>query len=237
VASRSLDQLACNKLTGLRRAQSSRYIHSVPKGLQDSARGFNPGNMRTQRPALKGRKVFVVGGPLGQPLHTRRTSSTAPQGGGVLLIGTWGLKPQAESCSPFGTKHGYQAIDCLYFGELSRVATFIQSLRDKLRDSANGRDRTSNPFSILTADPVSVFAQLILIFVLTFFVSLITDQVVLIHFLQTRPLTLCVPASLFGIFADRFWRRFLFARRIVANERGRLSNRRVHGNRCRYHGR
>jgi|SRR5258707_10334004 len=29
---------------------------SVPKGLKDSARGFNPGNTSTQRPALKGRK-------------------------------------------------------------------------------------------------------------------------------------------------------------------------------------
>ena len=58
--------------------------------------------------------------------------------------------------------------------------------------------------SLLTAYPASVFAQLILIFVLTFFISLITDQVLLIHFLQMSPLTLCVPASLFGIFADRF---------------------------------
>ena len=83
--------------------------------------------------------------------------------------------------------HGYQAINCL--------ATFIQSLRDV---------RIFHSASILGAYPASVFAQLILIFVLTFFISLITDQVLLIHFLQMSPLTLCVPASLFGIFADRF---------------------------------
>jgi len=41
----------------------------------------------------------------------------------------------------------------------------------------------SRRFSILTAYPASVFAQLILIFVLTFFISLITDQVLLIHVL------------------------------------------------------
>src|SRR5258707_10308017 len=35
---------------------------------------------------------------------------------------------------PYGTVpflHGYQAINCLDFGELSRVATFVTSLRDK----------------------------------------------------------------------------------------------------------
>ena len=39
---------------------------------------------------LKGRKIFGIGGPFGQPLHTRCTGSTAPSGQGILLIGTWG---------------------------------------------------------------------------------------------------------------------------------------------------
>src|SRR5260221_11932224 len=30
----------------------------VPRGLKASARGFNPGNTSTQRPALKGRKII-----------------------------------------------------------------------------------------------------------------------------------------------------------------------------------
>jgi len=32
----------------------------VPKGLQDSARGFNPGNTSKKCPALKGRKIGVI---------------------------------------------------------------------------------------------------------------------------------------------------------------------------------
>jgi hypothetical protein len=53
---------------------------------------------------LKGRKIFVIGGPFGQPLHTRRTDSTAPLGRGIFINRHQGLKPLAESCSPFGTK-------------------------------------------------------------------------------------------------------------------------------------
>jgi hypothetical protein len=38
---------------------------SVPKGPKNSARGFNPGNMAAGRPALKGRKTFVIDGLFG----------------------------------------------------------------------------------------------------------------------------------------------------------------------------
>jgi hypothetical protein len=58
---------------------------ACPEG--DSARG-NPGNMFTQWPALKGRKIFVTGGLSGHA-H-RRIGPTALQGGAFLLIGTWG---------------------------------------------------------------------------------------------------------------------------------------------------
>jgi hypothetical protein len=63
-----------------------------------------------------------------------------------------GLKPRAESYSPFGTKpngpprdgipflNGFQAINCLDFGELSRVATIIRSLRDKVLQVPTGQN-------------------------------------------------------------------------------------------------
>ena len=53
---------------------------------------------------LKGRKIFVIDGPFGQPPHTRRTGSTAPFWGEVFINRRQGLTPLAESCSPFGTK-------------------------------------------------------------------------------------------------------------------------------------
>jgi hypothetical protein len=37
----------------------------VPKGLQDSARGFNPGNTSPKCPALKGRQIVVIDGSFG----------------------------------------------------------------------------------------------------------------------------------------------------------------------------
>jgi len=37
----------------------------VPKGLQDSARGFNPGNTSKKCPALKGRQIVVIDGSFG----------------------------------------------------------------------------------------------------------------------------------------------------------------------------
>ena len=73
----------------------------VPKGRQDSARGFNPGNQSKKGPAPTGRKndrdqgvssneileVFLF-----RPFRAGRDFD-------VLL----GLKPQAESYRPFGT--------------------------------------------------------------------------------------------------------------------------------------
>jgi hypothetical protein len=97
---------------------------SAPKGLEDSAQGFNPGKPRVstlgtnqpERRALKGRQIertsnvkassncstsqlrilifaaIVSGHPL------------APSGRTRLFWGFPGLKPRAESCSPFGAK-------------------------------------------------------------------------------------------------------------------------------------
>jgi hypothetical protein len=46
---------------------------------------LTPGNIPTQCPALKGRKIFVIDGPFGQPLYTRRTGSTAPLGRCIFI--------------------------------------------------------------------------------------------------------------------------------------------------------
>ena len=39
---------------------------------------------------LKGRKIIVVGGPFGQPLHARHIGSTAPSGRDIFFLVTWG---------------------------------------------------------------------------------------------------------------------------------------------------
>ena len=62
----------------------------VPQGLEDSARGFNPGNTSTQQPALKGRKIFVIDGSFwSTPTHLMRRS-WRPFRAGAFYIGTPG---------------------------------------------------------------------------------------------------------------------------------------------------
>jgi len=71
----------------------------VPKGLQDSAWGFNPRKTSAWRPALKGRQTNRPG------FHAapgRYTITYRPFRAGGLLYRYLGLKPQAESYYPFG---------------------------------------------------------------------------------------------------------------------------------------
>ena len=47
------------------RKVDSRQEIFVPKGLQDSARGFNPGNTFKKCPALERRQIVVIDGSFG----------------------------------------------------------------------------------------------------------------------------------------------------------------------------
>jgi hypothetical protein len=73
-----------------RRIGGQDVVVFVPKGLQDSARGFNPGNMSTQRHALKGRKIFMIGGPFGQ--STPDAPVLPPLQGGAFYESAPGVK-------------------------------------------------------------------------------------------------------------------------------------------------
>jgi hypothetical protein len=86
--------------------------------------------------APKGRKVFVIGGPFGQPLPTRGAGFYRPFGAGRFINRYLGLKPQAESCSPFGTKS--------------------DSIYGTNNTDAHGNNRTSTgwrTFTVLTPPP------------------------------------------------------------------------------------
>ncbi len=94
----------------------------APKGLQNSAQGFNPGNRQNKRFALKGREMWVQ-----MKLRWPRKSQSAQLGPATIgpsdpaaLLGhsiwrpfrarrSWwqfpGLKPWAEVCSPCGAKN------------------------------------------------------------------------------------------------------------------------------------
>ena len=95
----------------------------VPKGLQDSAWGFNPRKTSTERPAPKGRQTNRPG------FHSalsRYSIVYRPFRAGCLLYRYLGLKPQAESYYPFGIG---QAESYYPFG-ISQVNVLL-SLRDK----------------------------------------------------------------------------------------------------------
>jgi hypothetical protein len=61
-------------------SSSRREGSIVPKGLQDLARGFNPGKTSHDEPALKGWKIFVIGAPLVPFCTCLRRRSAAPSG-------------------------------------------------------------------------------------------------------------------------------------------------------------
>ena len=112
---------------------------SVPKGLQDSARlrkafvaarffgliglmvrahrsvataawGFNPRKTSAQRPALKGRQTSR---PRFYLAPSRHTKFCRPSRAGYLLYRYLGLKPQAESCYPFGISQTDPIAGCI----------------------------------------------------------------------------------------------------------------------------
>ena len=97
----------------------------APKGLRDSARGFNPRNLPPRRRALKGRRrARSIPPDLAPPNQDQSPVDVHAETGGqdivfLTLLGQsiwrpfrvrWGLgrfpglKPRAESCSPFGAK-------------------------------------------------------------------------------------------------------------------------------------
>ena len=103
----------------------ARHEVPAPQGLQDSAQGFNPGNPQNKRFALKGARDAVPDeartycrakvsgynwdaatiGSSDIPLRLVRTFDLAPPSGRVAVGGRFpGLKPWAESSSPFGAK-------------------------------------------------------------------------------------------------------------------------------------
>jgi hypothetical protein len=63
---------------------------------------LTPGNTPTSRPALKGRKIFLIDGSLGKALGTAATPVLPPLQGGTFFDRHPGLKPRAESYYPFG---------------------------------------------------------------------------------------------------------------------------------------
>ncbi len=58
---------------------------------------------RSELEVPKGRKTFAIGGSLVHPC-TPDAPVLPPLRGGRFINRHLGLKPQAESCSPFGTK-------------------------------------------------------------------------------------------------------------------------------------
>jgi hypothetical protein len=76
----------------------------APKGLEDSAQGFNPGNQPIKRFALKGREERAIKTYYNDTLLSCVVSTfDLPPLQGVSLGGRFpGLKPWAESYSPFG---------------------------------------------------------------------------------------------------------------------------------------
>ena len=61
---------------------------------------LTPGNTPTPRPALKGRKIFLIDGSLGKALRTAGTPVLPPLQGGTFFDRPPGLKPRAESYYP-----------------------------------------------------------------------------------------------------------------------------------------
>jgi hypothetical protein len=105
---------------GVERGSSGRKGRA-PKGLYDSARGFNPGNRPQPHRALKGRphdqpktykkNVTVMRSSAStdertSSRETGETDSVSPRLSGRIDWGKWflGLKPQAESWCPFGAQ-------------------------------------------------------------------------------------------------------------------------------------
>jgi hypothetical protein len=93
-----LDQSPGSELKEERRSAFSSFrIRIIPKGLQDSARGFNPWNASTHAPPEWAE----------ERLHKRsdamsRGNYVPPLQGGTLFLRHQGLKPLAESYHPFG---------------------------------------------------------------------------------------------------------------------------------------
>ena len=98
---------------------------SAPKGLYDSAWGFNPRNLPPGRRALKGRRrTRSIPPDLAPPNRVESQVDVHAETGGEYIVflallgqsmwrpfsARWalgrfaGLKPRAESCSPFGAK-------------------------------------------------------------------------------------------------------------------------------------
>ena len=93
-----------NKVQGLSRLSRRDLSDFVPKGLQDSARGFNPWKHVHAKPRPEGaddirdrRFVWSTSAHLRHRFYH-------PLRGGPFFNRHLGLKPQAESFSPFGTQ-------------------------------------------------------------------------------------------------------------------------------------
>jgi len=72
----------------------------APKGLKDSARGFNPGLAMLMRRALKGHKMeFLRGDRIIVPVEIQSSATFRAH---VFAAVAPGLKPWAESYYPFG---------------------------------------------------------------------------------------------------------------------------------------
>jgi hypothetical protein len=80
------------------------WKHFVPKGLQDSAWGFNPRNMSTQRPRPEGAEDICDRRFIWSTPPHPNAPVLPPLRGGRFINLYLGLKPQGASCSPFGTK-------------------------------------------------------------------------------------------------------------------------------------
>ena len=86
------------------RLSQRELLDFVPKGLQDSARGFNPWTCAHTTTRPEGAKDFS-----NRRVRLAKTAYSKhrfyrPLWGGVFFYCHLGLKPQAESSSPFGTK-------------------------------------------------------------------------------------------------------------------------------------
>jgi hypothetical protein len=75
---------------GTRGFSRSGFSAFVPKGLEDSAWGFNPRNPSMQRPALQGRKIFVIDALFAQAVQLEAPVLPPPSGRGSFIIGPWG---------------------------------------------------------------------------------------------------------------------------------------------------
>jgi hypothetical protein len=74
-----------------------------PEGTIGLSLGFQPQGHAHPRRALKGRQDFLFDCLFGDP-HSLRERFCRPFRAGRLFDRYLGLKPQAQSCSPFGTK-------------------------------------------------------------------------------------------------------------------------------------